>query len=98
MHWLKKRCLVVGVGATVAAGAFLPGPAGAQSVPVVPPIGPAVSACAIAGDLGPCIAGAVPSAPVVVVPGGPFFGSGGRNVTVDKDVDRSRTPGTVVVR
>ena len=80
---------------TVALGGMLTvAPTHAQTVPLLPGIGPAIGGCAALGGLSPCIGSAVSIAPIVVIPG---FG-GDRNVDVDKDVDRSREPGRVVIR
>ena len=68
-------------------------PVRAQSVPPVPGIGPAIAGCAVVAGLSPCLGPAVSIAPIVVIPG---FG-GTRNVDVDRDVDRHRTPGRVVI-
>lgn len=61
-------------------------PARAQTIPIVPIVRSAISGCAALAGLSPCLG-------TVILPG---FG-GDRNVDVDKDVDRSRTPGRVVI-
>ena len=68
-------------------------PAQAQAVPPGPGVGAAIGGCAVLAGLSPCLGAVIPASPIVVLPG---FG-GTRNVDVDKDVDRSRTPGRVVI-
>jgi hypothetical protein len=89
----KRMRLIAALGGALIFSSAAPTPAGAQMVPIVPPVSPAVAGCVLAGDLSPCIAAAMPVSPIVVIPG-----SGSRNVEVHKDRDRSRQPGRVVVR
>lgn len=68
------------------------GPAGAQSLPIVPPGMPPGSGCVILADLAPCIIDPLPLPPLIVA------GIGEGRVDVDRDVDRSRQPGSVLIR
>lgn len=89
----RKRFSLPAVALTVVCGGLLTvAPAKAQAVPPPPVIGPAISGCAVLAGLSPCLGTVVPVAPVIL----PSFG-GDRNVDVDKNVDRTRTPGQVVI-
>jgi hypothetical protein len=89
---LMNRSLFVAVFAALVGGMLAVAPAHAQTVPPVPGIGSAIGGCVVLAGLSPCLGTVIPASPVVVVPG-----FGGRNVDIDKDVDRNRTPGRVVV-
>ena len=92
-HRKLSLSLPPAVLAVVFGGMLTAAPAHAQTVPPPPVIGPAIAGCAVAAGVSPCLGTVIPVSPVVVIPG---FG-GNRNVDVDQDVDRSRTPGRVVI-
>ena len=68
------------------------GSASAQSVPVVPLVIPPGGGCIIVAGLAPCVPGPVPIPPIIMA------GVDQGRVDVDRDVDRSRQPGTVLIR
>lgn len=96
-----KKHIIAGMFAAVTLGAAGTIPAAAQSIPVIPPIGPGVTGCASLASLPGCNNTVIhmPSAVVVIVPGGDYRGgplheNGGRDV----DVDRNTHNGRAVVR
>jgi len=103
-HIRTRRRHLLGLAGALLAAATSLSPAAAQPVPLIPPMPPIGTGCIVAGTVAPCAGLVIPEVPIVVVVpergaiGGPVFGSGGRNVQVERDVDRSRTPGRVVVR
>ena len=94
MRERMKRSLSIAALGAMLGGAATVAPAHAQTVPPPPVIGPVIAGCAVAAGVSPCLGTVIPVSPVVVIPG---FGGGSRNVDVDQDVDRSRTPGRVVI-
>ena len=89
----KRVSLPAAARAVVPGGLLTVASARAQAVPPPPVIGPAISGRAVLAGLSPCLGTVVPVSPVVA----PVFDGGNRNADVDKDVDRSRTPGWVVI-
>ena len=89
---MKRTAAAMLFAAAVSGGIGAAVPARAQTIPAVPIVGPAISGCAALAGLSPCLVTVVPVAPVIL----PGLG-GDRNVAIAKDVDRSRTPGRVVI-
>lgn len=93
-----KKHIIAGIFvAAVTLGATGIMPAAAQSIPVIQPIGPSVAGCANLASLSACITTAIriPSAVVVIVPGGdqrggPLHEDGGRDVDVSRNTHNGR--------
>ncbi len=88
MRQFVKSGIVAGLFLTLSGGLLPAMPAYAQTIPLIPNPAPVVI------DAGFRIPPIIVN---VATPGFVFGGAGGRNVDVDKDVDRSRTPGRVVI-
>ena len=89
-----KQAAAAAILAVTLGGSAMAVPARAQAIPPVPGIGAAISGCAVLAGLSPCLGTVISASPIVGLPG---FGGGERNVDVDKDVDRGRTPGRIVI-
>jgi hypothetical protein len=95
-HW--KTHIIAGMFAALAFGTAGAVPAAAQSIPIIPPIGPNLAGCVVVSGLSGCIninpVLPVPSG-VIIAPGidqrgGPLHEEGGRDVDIDRNTHDGR--------
>lgn len=97
----QKRRILGGIGgAALLCATFGGATASAQVIPPPPVIVPSAGGCMFVAELGSCIGVVMPVSPPTAgfVPLGPLGESREGRVDVNRDVDRSHTPGRVIVR